>query len=203
MKNFSFILNIVLLGAVGILYYLHFKGKSGTENSSETATPVLHLPSGNSLPAIVFINTDSLIDKYEFSKITQQDLKSKNEKIRAELKAEKEKFQKDVEAYQEKAAGMTDQQRMATEEQLSARQSDLMSKSDKLMGQLDDQRSKSTEELYSRLTAYLKKYNKDKHFQFILGFQPGGGILLANDSLDITSAVVDGLNKEYKPEGTR
>jgi outer membrane protein len=52
--------------------------------------------------------------------------------------------------------------------------------------------------LYAKLSSYLKEYNKGKNYTFILGYQKGGGILFANDSLDITREVLDGLNKEFE-----
>jgi outer membrane protein len=42
------------------------------------------------------------------------------------------------------------------------------------------------------------KHHKTKSYNFVLGYQKGGGILYANDSLDITREVVVGLNNEYK-----
>jgi len=42
--------------------------------------------------------------------------------------------------------------------------------------------------------ATFKKFNKDKHYDFIMGYTRGAGILFANDSLDITKVVIKGIN---------
>ena len=75
-----------------------------------------------------------------------------------------------------------------------------MQKKDDLLAKLDDEQSKTNEDLYSKLTAFMKEYNKDKNYSFILGFQRGGGILFANDSLNITKEIVHGLNQAYEDE---
>jgi outer membrane protein len=72
-----------------------------------------------------------------------------------------------------------------------------MERKDALFQKLDEDQAKSSDELYTKLNEYLKKYNKEKNYSFVLGFQKGGGILFANDSLNVTNDVVKGLNEEY------
>ena len=93
---------------------------------------------------------------------------------------------------------MSEGERAKKEEELMMRQQSLMKKKDDLLGAFDEEQSKFNEELFAKLTAYLKTYNKEKNYTFILGYQKGGGILFANDSLDITREILDGLNKEYQ-----
>ena len=53
-------------------------------------------------------------------------------------------------------------------------------------------------ELYDRIAEYIKKYNKQNKYEFVLGYTKGGGILFADQSNDATKQILDGLNKEYK-----
>ena len=146
---------------------------------------------------IVFVNSDSLLDQYEFFKNAKTQLEASQSRIKSELKTQGEQLQKDAELYQQQAVGMTDAQRSKKEEELGMRQQQLMQRKEELLNKLDEEQSKSSEELYIKLNQYLTKYNKGKNYQFVLGFQKGGGILFANDSLNITKEVVAGLNKEY------
>ena len=75
-----------------------------------------------------------------------------------------------------------------------------MKKKDNMLDAFDEEQAKFNESLYSKLSSYLKEYNKGKNYTFILGYQKGGGILFANDSLDITAQVLSGLNKQYEAE---
>ncbi len=194
MRNLSLILNIVLLLAVSYLYYLHFKG-----NSIET--PALsEIPKAVTITApqgIVFVNSDSLLDKYEFYKNKKKEFEDVQERIKKELKTESERLQQDMEQYQQQGGAMTEQQRAQAEEQLTMRQQKLLQKKDVMVEKLDVEQSKSSDELYSRLHEYFTRYNKDHNYSYILGFQKGGGILFANDTLNITRQVIEGLNKEY------
>ncbi len=197
MKNLSFILNIVLLIAVAVLYYLHFSDSKSTEQAISPALQVAKdLPS---VPGgIVFVNSDSLLDNYAYFKKKKSELESKQERIKNELESESTNLQKDAAEYQEKAPGMTDLQRQQTEEQLMARQQKLMDKKDMLLGQLDEEKNKSSEELYTRVASFIRSMNVNNKYNFVLGYSKGGGILFANDSLDITHQVIQGLNQEYE-----
>lgn len=196
MKNLSLALNAVLLVAVGILYYLHFKGKAGEETSSS----VVMGPMPVSSQGIVFVNSDSLLEEYDYYKEQKAKFENEQSRIKNELKGESEKLQKDAALYQQQAIGMTNLERQNKEEELGRRQQMLMDKKDAMLSKLDEMQASSSEDLYTRLNSYLKTFNKDKNFQFVLGYQKGGGILFANDSLNITHQVIQGLNKAYAEE---
>lgn len=198
MKNLSLGLNAVLLVAVAFLYYLHFKGNNATSDSSISSgkMPV-------SSQGIVYINSDSLLDEYQFYKDEHAKLEAAQMKMKSQLKDASDKLQRDAATYQQQAIGMTNQERSQKEEDLGRRQQMLMQQKDQLLSELDDAQGKSSEELYSRLSEYLKKFNQGKNFQFVLGYQKGGGILFANDSLNITRQVIEGLNSEYKSESSK
>lgn len=196
MKNLSLVLNAVLIVAVGILYYLHFKGNS----SSGSSTGELSGPMPVSSQGIVFVNSDSLLQEYDFYKDQKAKFETEQERIKTELKGESDKLQKDAAVYQQQAIGMTDLERQNKETELGMRQQRLMDKKDQMLSKLDELQAGSSEELYTRLNSYLKEFNKDKNLQFVLGYQKGGGILFANDSLNITHQVIQGLNRAYGEE---
>jgi len=191
MKNVSLVLNGVLLVAVAVLYYLHFKGKG--EVTAES--PIMQMPVNAG--TIVYVNSDSLLEEYDYYKAKKNEFEVAQEKIKQELKAQNDKLQREVEIYQKQAIGMTDKERAEKENDLGMKQQQLMQRKEELLNRLDEQQSSSSEELYAKLNAYLKKNNQGRNYSFVLGYQRGGGILFANDSLNITKEVIQGLNKEY------
>ena len=197
MKNASLLLNTILVIAVAYLYYLHFKG-SPESNPEDTSSSVTLSPLPVSSGGIVYLNSDSLLDQFDFFKLKRKELESMQDKVKNELKVQGERLQKEIEEYQQQAVGMTDQQRQQKEEQLSFKQQQYLQKRDDATAKLEEEQNKSSEELYEKLGAYLKDFNKGKNYQFILGYQRGGGILYANDSLNITKQVIHGLNEQFK-----
>jgi outer membrane protein len=191
MKQLSWILNVILLIAVIHLYYVHFSGHSGSSGSKDIIVSAKDLKPST----IVYVNSDSLLNNYEFYKKLKKELEDKNKRSEDELNSKLSAFEREVAAYQQKAS--TSMREPATEEALQKKQESLMKRREELGIQLADHQQKLTEELHKNLSDYLKRYAKNTNYKYILGYTKGGGILYANDSLDITGKVIEGLNKEY------
>jgi outer membrane protein len=192
MKNFSLVLNLVLVVAVAVLFYFHF-------SDEPEVTEVVHsapLLNGN----IVYVDSDSLLEQYAYFKSKKADFEQMQNKTKSQLKSEGEKLQKEIEEYQKGASMMTAQQRQSTEEGLAMKQQGFLQKKDEMLGRLEEEQNKVNEQVYAKLGAYVKEFNKKRNYSFVLGYQKGGGILFANDSLNITKEIIAGLNKEYEKE---
>src|ERR1043166_700558 len=122
MKNYSIISSVIFALAIAYLYYLHFH-QADTPAALQSEKNVLISPVGDS--RIYFVNTDTLLEHYEYFKKQKTEFESKQERVRAELKSEGERLQSEVDNYQQKGAGMTEMQRQQMEEQLMAKQQKL------------------------------------------------------------------------------
>jgi outer membrane protein len=153
------------------------------------------------LPAsdIVYVNTDSLLDNYTYFKQKRAQLERRQERMQNELDASITALEKEIAQYQDQAGTMTPTLRQITEENLMKKQEAIMSKRQDLLMQFREEEEKVQDEIHADLNNYLKEFNRDKNFNFILGYSRGSGILLANDSLDITGAVLQGLNRRAQP----
>ncbi len=191
MKQLSVASNVVLLIAVAVLYYFHFKEhKGGSAMSSDDKS------------TIVYINSETLTDNYKLYIQKREELQKEQEGIREMLHNESANLQKQAEHYQNNAGVMSKVERDNTEKKLAQAQQELYMKRDSLTSRLEDKKDKLNEQIYDHLTTYIKEYLKDKgkNYHFVLGYQKGGGIVYANESLDITKEILDGLNKEYDKE---
>ena len=185
------ILNVVLIILVGILYYFHFKSAHNSDGFPATA--------GSS--DIVFVNSDTLLENYEYIKDARKDLEAEQAKAENDFQQKGKKLQADIDEYQKNATKLTADQCAATEKVLQQQQQDLMQYKDALSQSLAEKEAAVNEKLFAAIRTYMKKLQGPKPYAFVLGYAKGGGILYANDSLDITKRVLEGLNKEYKEKG--
>src|ERR1044072_249597 len=118
MKNLSLILNIVLLVAVGVLYYLHFSTRK-----TESATSSSSIEPGEL--TIAYINSDSVLKYYDYLKISRQQLEEKTKKMDQEYRNRAIGLQNEFTAYQRNVNSMTLGQVRATEEDLNKKQQNL------------------------------------------------------------------------------
>ena len=191
MKNLSLGLNIVLLVAVGVLYYFHFSSKGSTGTASPVSVGDL---------SIAYINSDSVLKHYEFLKDNQVVLEAKTKKMDSDYRNRAQSLQSEIAAYQRNQANLTIGQARALEEDLTKKQQNLQMYQQSLSQELMGDESKLNKELYDRITTFLKKYGKENGLQVVLKYDPSSDVLYGVEALDITNIVVTGLNEEYKVE---
>lgn len=197
MKNASLILNVILTIAVAVLYYLHFK------DHQPDAVSTVKAPAEAKGKAIVYVNVDSLLTKYDYFKDTQKVLESKRFQLENDLATKGRNLQNKVAFFQQRAATMTQEQGRATEASLQKEQQDILAYRERAAQNLAAEEQAKNKQLYDQIFDYLKKQNGQNKYEFVLGYTKGGGILFADQSGDQTSKILAGLNKEYQEKQTK
>jgi len=100
----------------------------------------------------------------------------------------------------QKAYTMTESQLAAAQEELEQLQQSIENYQKQLTDDLLNLESSLQNELNTRISDHLKKYNETEAFDYILGYQVGGQVLLRNEALNITDVVIQGLNDDYATE---
>lgn len=197
MKHFSTILNIVLLAAVGFLYYYVFAGnKAGTPVVKTVLNSGTVAQAGNA--PIAYVDLDTLNEKIVLIKTKRKELESEQKAIEAEwesgyrnLEAQKNNFIK--------KNGEAITQQMAEEFQMNLykQQQAIDEKKQNLTQKLNEKSFKVMEDIQKKMREFLHDYNKDKKYLYILTAGTGLEYMAYKDStLNITKDVVEGMNKK-------
>jgi outer membrane protein len=198
MKNISLIVNIVLAVGLGIMLILFFSLRSKV-NSLETQPSV---PGISGSGRVVYVNMDTLYSKYDKSIDVKAKLLDDQKKAEAEFAAKKNSFDKSASDYQDKMQkGLLLRSEAAKiEQQLSEEQQRLYKLSQDMQSNLADESQVQNRKLFNDIVSYVKEYNKNGKYQYILSHSYGGNLLYASDSLDITKEILKGLNDQYSSE---
>lgn len=190
----------MLLIAVGVLYVLHFSDSNSPAQAEEEVVTSAAVP-GNF--QVAYVNSDSLLQNYDYFKDKAEELEAKRAKLEAEYTNRAKGLQNEINDFQQNAPNMTIAQAKAVEENLTKKQQNLIRYQQTLQQQLMGEESKVNNELYDKVASYLEQYGKKNNYQLVLTYTKGSGVLYANDSLNITEQVINGLNEEYnQPENT-
>lgn len=195
MKSFSLIFNIVLLAAVGILYYLHF-----SERNVQTQATVLPDSVATGELQIAYINADTVLQHFEFFKEKRQQLETKQGKLEAEYRNRAQGLQSEVNNYQQSLPNLTLGQAKALEEDLMKKQQNLRVYQESLTQELLKEEAKINKELYDRVTSFINDYSIENDIELVVKYNQGSDILYAGEGMDITWKVVEGLNQRYVDE---
>jgi len=147
---------------------------------------------------IVFVNSDSLLTKYDYYKDLKVKFEGKSKNAQADMQAKTQAFQREVAQYQQTAGSLAADVRKATEERLGRKQQELQTYQQNAGGALQNEQAVENEKLYDKVAGYLKVYAKEKGYKMVLTYAKGNSaILFADESLDVTSEVIKGLNADY------
>jgi outer membrane protein len=198
MKNLSLILNGVLLAGLILLYVLFFSAKksSGISPADDTLSVEIEGIEGG----IVFINMDSVYQKYQMAKDLAAELETKVNTSDARLQTKGRTLQKDMEDFQYKVDRQLITRANAEQEQqtLMMRQQEIYQEQQQLQYQLAEQQQVMQNQVLNSIMDYIGSIEAENNFRFVLGTQFGGNVLYYDNDLDVTRQVLNGLNAEYR-----
>ncbi len=191
-RNFLLAFNVVLLILVGILFYLHFSAKKTA--SSAVGVPDT-APAGNF--KIAYFDMDSIERNYDYLKDVKNELKAKENQLNGQLNTLKNRYMSKVTKFQQEAQTMTQERQGAMQQDLMQEQKVIQNKEQAVSGELQDESFKKMQDVNKTIEDFLKEFNKNKEYAYILGYQ-SGTIYYKDTRYDITDAVLKGLNERYK-----
>jgi outer membrane protein len=194
MKYLPTILSVIALALVGVLFYLfahHTEQlKTISDIEQKKATP-------NNF-RIAYFDMDTLQTQYDEFKDAQVKLKAKENAMNLELSSLSKSYQKKVDVWRQKGNTMTPAEAEQAQQEYAKDQQDYQSRKQAL----EQEYYKITEDLKTgirkKVEEYLKDYNKQRNFSFIVEYDPGSFIYYKDSVYNITPDLVEGLNAAYK-----
>lgn len=195
MKNLSLALNAVLFVLVGVLFYLHFNNK---QQSGATAQIIKTDGKSVTVPQIAYIDIDSFQTNYTYFKMGKQILEGKQKSMEAELDRSMSSFQAEYNSLVQKAQYMTEEEGMAAQQKLAEKQQKIEERKQTMEMQFMKETQDFNIALQERIVAYLKKYNANGAYTYILPYSKESiNLLYVNDAYNITGDVLKGMNEEF------
>ncbi|MEN0055315.1 MAG: OmpH family outer membrane protein [Mucilaginibacter sp.] len=184
----KFTLGILIAGSVAACN----QNKTADKPASATSVP------SDSKETIVYVNSDSLLNKYDYFKDMSKRLEDKGKASQSDLQAKGQAFQREVAEYQKNAATLPADQRQATEQRLQRKQQELQGYSQNANAEFQNAQAGENTKLYDKIADFTKAYAKEKGYKLVLTYSKANPTVLYGDaSLDVTADVVKRLNEAY------
>ena len=167
------------------------------ENETEVSEPTTENETGL---RIAYVEIDTLMAQYQLCKDYTELANVEGENIQRTLTGKQRTLEQHAAAMQKKyeSNGFSSQEELTRAQQsLQAEQQSLQELSERLQATFVEEQAKYNDEMRDSVQKFLKEYNKQKKFDFIMA-KAGDNMLLANPKYDITQEVLKGLNKRYK-----
>ncbi len=199
MKNLSLILNIVLIAAVGYLYYYDFSGKKAKDVAAKINHTYAGTDSGVKRPPLAYVDLDSLNENISYIKERRKELESEMKAIERQQEDGYKSLQAQRENFLKKGAAITETEAQSFQEKLIEQQQKIDNEKQQQSQKLNEKSFTIMEDIKKQLREFLADYNKDKNFMYI--FTTGTGLdymVYKDSSLNITADVIKGMNQKMK-----
>jgi outer membrane protein len=202
-NNLSLFLNVLLIIAVGVLFYLQISSKKAiAEVKSQTdSAPALtfDVPENLAGARVLYVNIDTINTKYEaFTDLSKQaggsyaNLQKSYQKKAMDLQSRYDLYQQKVQN-----GAISSEDAVKEEAALNAGMEEIKNMEARIQA-LEGTAMEQNARITNDITTYFKTYSKDKGIDYILAYGGASNVLYANDSLDITSDVLEALNENYR-----
>ncbi|TCJ17606.1 OmpH family outer membrane protein [Flaviaesturariibacter flavus] len=200
MKNGLLVLNLVLLVAVGVLFWLHF--------SKPAAVAAANLPQARTEGGtagqcrIAYFEMDSIENAFSMVKDVKSELDRKEGQMRNELGRMEKEYRNKAQQYQAQAVNMNQTQSELAQRDMLQTQQVMQSREQQLKQEYQDLQMRKLQDVRSKIEAFLKEYNRNGAYSYIVSYEPGL-IFFKDSAYNITGDLIKGLNAEYKTAATK
>jgi outer membrane protein len=152
---------------------------------------------------IAYIRLDSIIQKYDYYHDLKRDFEQKAKKKEDEFRSKMNALQTDAKTFQEQYNKMllTNSEAEEQRQRLEQRDNDLREvEYPKMMSELREEETVMSRKVLDAIQVYVEKYNVEKKYSLILN---AATVMVGTPSMDITSEILSGLNREYIANKTK
>ena len=193
----------ILLGIAALLGAAVLSVSCNTTTGSQAAENQEETP--NMKGAIVFFNLDTVTQEYDMANDLRSVVETKINSISEEVNRKGNRLQKDVNDFQNKIDKglMTRSVAEVQSQKLQKQQADFQNYAAQKQQEINEEQSVMMNQIADAIKTFVDKYAEEQGFAMVLTTQ--GDVLPApvvcgDPDLDITQAIIDGLNEEYVKE---
>ncbi|MDO5460564.1 MAG: OmpH family outer membrane protein [Bacteroidales bacterium] len=193
MKNYKRI-TFVLAAIVSMIIFTQCSmGNDAADTQQPAATEA------NQGLKVVFVDLDTLMANYNFAKDINTDMMRKEEDIKLKLTEKIKNLQANQADFERKYKNnvyATPERAQQEYNRIVKMEQDIAQFEQSMAVEFEKEGAEKNKALRDSINAFIKTYNAEKGYDYILT-RIGDNFLYANEALDITKEVVDGLNSRY------
>ena len=197
MKITNIVINVVLAAAIIVLFVFQFSGEKSEKSGDLAASAALANPGEVS---IAYFNMDSVMAQWELYFDLQQELTQKQTELEADMAGRTETFYQSVQDAQYKIQKglVTRAEAEQLQQQLGSEEQNLQVLQNQYAAQLQEEGMVKNRQMLDLIETYVAELSAAQGYSYVYSYAFGGNLIYGAKSLDITTAVVKGLNEKYQ-----
>ncbi len=144
---------------------------------------------------VYYVYLDSVNAEYKLTQEMLKKLEAKNNMYQRELENKVRKLQEEAMQAEKDAQYQNDLWKAQKMGELQKKQEDLARREQEMLRNFEIEKERLNSEMYAEVDKFLEEYRKEMNLDFIIA---RSALLYANDSLNLTRQIINGLNKRYE-----
>lgn len=149
---------------------------------------------------IAYVDSAKILNDYKGSAEAKKAYDSKAQVWQANIDTLTSEIKAAIGKYEKSLATMTKKEQELSKQLIQTKQRQLADYQRGIEENAKQEDTKLTQNVVAQINAYLTKYGKEHNYKLILIANQSGTIAYAREGLDITTDVIEGLNKDYVSE---
>ena len=188
------VINVLLVVAVGWLYF-DFYGKKSEKKVVQTVVNNTKSTAGNA--PIAYVELDSLNEKITYIKEKRRALEAEQKVIESEWQRSMRSLEAQRDNFVKRGDAITQAEAEKFQGQLIEQQQKIEANKQNAAQRLSEKSYVFMDDIQTKLKTFLKEYNKDQRYMYILTSGTGLDYMIYRDStLNITDDVIRGMNEK-------
>jgi outer membrane protein len=146
---------------------------------------------------VVFIDSTKVINNYHGMAEARKEYQSKVAVWKANLDTLSFEIQQDIRTFEKESPKLTTREKDLTQQLIQTKKQQLEDYRKAISEKAGHEDAVATKKVIDEINAYIKKYGEDNNYTIVLAATEYGNIAYAKEYLDITQAVIEGLNQQY------
>jgi outer membrane protein len=156
---------------------------------------VLYLDAGNKY---VYVDSVKLVNGYEAMKDARKDYEQKVAAWRANLDTLRAEAETKIKEYNATAPKLSAREKKLMEELVQSKQEQFMNYQQVVNEKVRKEDEELSAKVLSKVNDFVKRYSQERGYVIVMAATQYGNIVYADPRVDITDAVLAGLNAEYR-----
>ncbi len=146
---------------------------------------------------VAYVDTNKLLNEYQGMIDARADFQKKAAVWKANIDTLASEVEKSIKDYEKESGKMTDKEKELSRELIKTKQKQLADYQRAMQDKAGQEDAQMTKLVLDQVNAYITKFGKSKNYKVILATTEYGNIAYADEQVDITKQIIEGLNKEY------
>lgn len=146
---------------------------------------------------IAYVEINKVLDGYERTKIERLALSDKTKGLKSNVDSLLTNWQNELKAFEKERLGLSKNELELKQKVLEQKQQQISNYQNAIQLQIQEEDKKTTQTVINDINDYIQQYGKDHGYKMIFGANGNGNIMYAEDGIDLTEKVIQGINKKF------